>query len=130
MSAAIDTLTCLEEHGYSIAFEGGRLKVAGSTAPPPELEQLIVENRHRLAARALLTNPPAWLTKLFDLYWSGHETPVRLSAPSGKAEVYMVSVSIRNITAAVGAEIRLPRTRWPEIQPEVEEALGTWEGAA
>ncbi len=41
----------------------------------------------------------------------------------------MVSVSIKNICAAVAAEIGMDPLRWEAIREEVEEALGSWEGA-
>jgi hypothetical protein len=127
---AADLLARLQEHGYAVTFERGQLMVRGPAAPRPELERAIVENRDSLAARVLLSDPSAWLRQLFDLYWSGHETPVRLTAPSGKAEVFMVSVSIKNICAAVAAEIGAPVLEWERLRAEVEEALGSWEGAA
>jgi hypothetical protein len=129
MSAAA-TFAALETRGYVLAVEAGRLKVRGLQPPPPDLERAITEDRDALKARVLLSDPPGWLEKLFRLYWSGHETPVRLTGTSGKAEVFMVSVSIKNIAAAVAAEIGMPVLEWERIRPEVEEALGTWsEGA-
>ncbi len=129
MSGA-EVLSHLEKAGYVLTLADAELRASGPAAPPDELRVLVDKNRNALKAAVLLADPPVWLAKLFDLYWSGHETPVMRSAPSGKAEVYMVSVSIKNIVAAVGVELGIPRTRWPEILPEVEEALGTWEGAA
>ncbi len=129
MSAAA-TYAALESQGYALAIEAGRLKVRGLRPPPPELERAIAEERDALKARVLLSDPPPWLAKLFHLYWSGYETPVRLTGTSGKAEVFMVSVSIKNIAAAVAAEVGMPVLEWERIRPEVEEALGTWEGAA
>ncbi len=130
MSAAA-TFAELEAQGYALAVVGGRLKVRGPKAPPPELERAIAEERDALKARVLLGDPPEWLARLFNLYWSGHETPVRLSGgPSGGVETYLVSVSIKNICAAVAAEIGAPVLEWERLRPEVEEALGTWEGAA
>lgn len=123
-------LSRFEEASYVLTLMDTEIRASGPATPSDELRTLAEKNRDALKAAVLLANPPAWLSKLFDLYWSGHETPVRRSAPSGKAEVYMVSVSIKNIVAAVGVELGIPQTRWPEIRPEVEEALGTWEGAA
>jgi len=120
----------LTGRGYTLAVEDHRLRVRGAEPPPDDLDRAIAENRNALAARVLLANPPAWLARLFDLWWSGHETPVRLSGPSGAAEVYMVRVSIKNIAAAVAAEIGMDPLEWQRIRPEVEEALGSWEGAA
>jgi hypothetical protein len=119
----------LEERGYTLAVEGRRLQVRGPEPPPNELDREIVEHRDALAAHALLSNPPAWLEKLFKMWWDGTETSVKLSGPSGGAEVYMVSVSVKNIAAAVAAEIGMDPLQWERIRPEVEEALGTW-GAA
>ena len=129
MSASA-TFAELETRGYVLAVEAGRLKVRGLRPPPPELGRAIAEERDALKARVLLASPPPWLAKLFRLYWSGHETPVRLTGTSGKAEVFMVSVSIKNIAAAVAAEVGMPVLEWERIRPEVEEALETWEGAA
>src|SRR5215217_4294622 len=126
MSASA-TFAELETRGYALAVEAGRLKVRGPQPPPPELERAIADERDALKARVLLASPPPWLAKLFRLYWSGHETPVRLIGTSGKAELFMVSVSIKNICAAVAVEVGAPVADWERIRPEVEEALGTWE---
>jgi hypothetical protein len=107
-----------------------RLIVDGDEPLPPELREAVQESRDDLKATMLLVDPPAWLAKLFELYWSGHKTPVRLTGPSGKAEVYMASVSIKNISAAVAAEIGMAVLEWERIRPEVEEALGTWKSGA
>ncbi len=124
-----EVLDRFTDAGYRLWLEGGEIRASGPAPPGEDLRALAEEHSDRLKAAVLLSDPPPWLAKLFNLWWGGHETPVRLSAPSGKAEVYVVAVSIRNITAAVGAEIGLSRERWPEIQPEVEEVLGAWEGA-
>lgn len=129
MSGA-EVLSRFKAAGYILTLTDAEIRASGPATPPDELRTLADKNRDALKAAVLLANPPAWLSKLFDLYWSGHETPVRRSGPSGKAEVYLVSVSIKNIVAAVGVELGIPQTRWSEIHPEVEEALGTWEGAA
>jgi len=129
MSGAV-VLDRLEAAGYDLALEGGEIRASGPAEPPPDLRDLVEKNRTGLKAALLLADPPAWLARLFDLWWSGHETPVRLSGPSGAAEVYMVRVSIKNIAAAVAAEIGMDPLEWQRIRPEVEEALGSWEGAA
>jgi hypothetical protein len=128
--SAIATFTELTNGGYAVSLEGGRLKVRGCEPPPEDLEQGIVKHRDELKTLALLSDPPVWLGRLFDLYWSGHETPVRLTGTSGKPEVYLVHVSIKNICAAVAAEIGMPVLEWERIRSEVEEVLGAWEGAA
>jgi hypothetical protein len=107
-----------------------RLVVNGDAPLPEELRDCVKTSRDALKAALLLKDPPPWLAKLFDLYWSGHQTPVKLTGPTGKPEVYMVSVSIKNIAAAVAAEIGMPVREWERIRPEVEEALGTWKGGA
>lgn len=103
------------------------ITISGKEEPAPKLLKLIVETRDNLKAAALLSDPPAWLARLFDLYRSGHETPVKRSSPSGGTEVYMASVSIKNICAAVAAEIGIPVLEWEKLRPEVEEALDGWE---
>ncbi len=120
----------LEAAGYALALEGGKVRASGPAPPSEDLRALVEENRDGLKAAILLADPPAWLKKLSELYWSGHQTPVKLSGPSGGAETYLVSVSIKNITAAVAAEIGMDPLEWERIRPEVEEALGRWEGAA
>jgi hypothetical protein len=121
----------LEERGYTLSVQERRLQVRGPEPPPDELDREIVEHRDSLAARALLSNPPAWLAKLFGLWWNGTETPVRRTNPvTGKAEVYMVSVSSREIGTAVAAKIGMDPLKWEDIREEVEEALGRGEGAA
>ena len=57
-------------------------------------------------------------------------TTVRLTGARGKAEVFMVSVSIKNICAAVAAEIGVPVPEWARLRPKVEEVLEAWEGTA
>ena len=107
------------------------LIIDGDEPLPEDLREDVRTERDALKAAVLLDNPPAWLAKLFTLYWSGHETPVKLTSPaSGKAETYMVSVSIKNICAAVAAEIGAPVREWERLRAEVEEALGSWKGAA
>ncbi len=124
-----DVLARLNEWG-TVSLRDGRIEAQAGTPPPAELRALVDEHRDSLKAAILLMNPPPWLTRLFDLYWSGHETQVRLTGTSGKAEVFMVSVSIKNICAAVAAEIGAPVLEWERLRPEVEEALGSWEGGA
>lgn len=106
------------------------ITVRGDSEPVPVLTALIESSRDNLKAAILLEDPPEWLSSLFDLYWSGHETPVKRSSPTGGAEVYMVSLSVKNIAAAVAAEVGMPVLEWERILPEVEEVLGTWEGAS
>ncbi len=126
-----EVLSRFAEGGYSLALKGGEIAASGPAPPSAELRALAGENRDALKAAVLLADPPAWLAKLFDLYWSGHETPVKLSGgPSAGVETYMVSVSIKNISAAVAAEIGAPVLEWERLRPEVEEALGSWKGAA
>ncbi len=125
-----ETLSRFEEAGYVLTLEAGELRAFGPTAPPENLLALVEENRDGLKAAILLENPPEWLAWLFDLYWSGRETHVRLTGNSGKAETYLVSVSIKNICTAVAAEIGMPVLEWERIREEVEEVLGSWEGAA
>ncbi len=126
----VEVLSRFAEGGYSLALEGGEITATGPEPPAEELRALASENRDALKAAVLLASPPPWLSKLFRLYWSGHETPVRLTGTSGKAEVFLVSVSIKNIAAAVAAEVGAPVVEWERLRPEVEEALGTWKGAA
>src|SRR5215210_8756578 len=120
-----EVLTRFEEAGYALALDGPAIRASGPVAPPEELRALADKNRDALKAAVLLADPPPWLAKLFELYWSGHETPVRLNGGSGKPEVFMASVSIGNICAAVAAEIGVPVLEWRKLRPEVEEALGT-----
>lgn len=119
-----------EGAGYTLVLDGEELRASGPAAPTEELRALVDENRDALKAAILLEDPPEWLSRLCDLYWSGHETPVKRSSPAGGAEVYMVSVCIKNVAAAVAAEIGMPVLEWERILPEVEEALGSWEGLA
>ncbi len=125
MSAA--TLSRVTNEGYVVALEGGRLKVRGDAPPPEELRTLIAENRDALKAAVLLSDPPDWLAKLLKLYLSGRETEVRREDPAtGKAKVFGVRVSVKNICAAVAAEIGTPVLEWEHLRPEVEEALERW----
>ncbi len=138
---ATDLLARLREHGYTVTLEDGRLKVRGPRAPRPELERMIVENRDALKACVLLSNPPGWLAKLFELYASGRETRVRRIDPEkGGIRRYPVRVSLENIAAAVAAEIGMAASElagkegFTELVcakafPEVEEVARSWEAA-
>ncbi len=136
------------------------LSIDGDKPLSEELRESVKAHRNALKAAVLLVDPPAWLARLFDLYWSGDETPVKLTWPKnastqerldfgdggpeepsealpypqnlrgGKTEVFMVSLSIKNICAAVAAEIGAPVLEWERLRPEVEEALGSWKGAS
>lgn len=124
---ALGTLGALQERGYRATLDFSELVVKGPGPVPEDLRREIVADTASMKTAVLLSEPPDWLAKLFDLYWSGHETPVRLTSPvSGKVEVYIVSLSIKNIAAAVAAEIGMPVLEWERIRPEVEEALGAW----
>lgn len=125
-----EVLTRFEEAGYTLTLTRGEVRAAGPAAPPDQLRALADKNRDVLKAVLFLADPPPWLSKLFNLYWSGHTTPVKMNSPAGGVEVYMVSVSIKNIAAAVAAAIGMDALEWERIHPEVEEALGTWEGAS
>jgi hypothetical protein len=129
-----DVLARLSEAGYrfTVGLEPTQperhprtvIKIDGPDKPTAELAELIAEHRDALKAAVLLSNPPGWLERLFDLWFSGHETPVRLD--NG---VYMVRVSVKNIAAAVAADIGMDPLEWEKIREEVEEAMGSWEGA-
>lgn len=138
---AADLRARLEEHGYTAALEGGRLKVRGPAAPRSELDREIVEHRDALKACLLLSDPPEWLRRLFELYASGHTTQVRRTDPQQKGGTrrYPVRVSLANIAAAVAAEIRMAHKDIADergitdlvrgsILPEVEETLRRREG--
>ncbi len=88
-----------QEYSYTIAVDGGRLKVRGPAAPRPDLKRAIVENRNALAARVLLSALPAWLAMKRDLYASGHETKVRRIEPEkGGTKRCLVRVSVENMS--------------------------------
>lgn len=125
-----EVLSRFEEAGYALTLTRGEVRASGPAAPPDELRVLADRNRDPLKAVLFLAAPPPWLAKLFDLYWSGHTTPMKMNSPAGGVEVYMVSVSTKNIAAAVAAAIGMDALEWERIKPEVEEALGTWTGAA
>jgi hypothetical protein len=127
--SGLAVLEALDERGYQASLDLYELVVSGPGPIPDELRQTIVTDTPAVKAAVLLSTKPAWLTKLFDLYWSGHQTPVRLAGPGGKAEIFLVSLSVKNIAAAVAAEIGMPVREWERLLPEVEEVLGTWEEA-
>jgi hypothetical protein len=124
-----DLLARLREWG-SVSLHDGRIQAEAETPPPEELRILVDEHRDRLKAAMLLSDPPGWLLELFGRYRTGPETPVHRTGATGKSEVFMVSVSIKNICGAVAAEIRMPVTEWERIRGEVEESLGAREGKA
>ena len=118
-----EALAHLTDAGYVLALDGGEIRASGPTAPSEDLRAVVEKNRETLKAAVLLSNPPAWLSKLFQLWWSGQETPATRSGPSGKAETYMVRVGVREIAAAVAAAIGMDPLDWLAIREEVEEAL-------
>ncbi len=124
-----DVLEQLSAVGYETKLEGGKLMARGPVPLTDDLRSLVRDRSGAVKAALLLDDPPEWLEKLFELWWNGTETPVRLSGPSGGAEVYMVSVTVKNICAAVAAAVGMDPLQWAEIREEVEEALGR-EGAA
>jgi hypothetical protein len=144
-----DLLACLQERGYAAALEeGGRLKVRGPSAPPPELERSIVENKDALKTAVLLSDPPPWLWLMLERYASGHVTEVRRTVPKnqggqplldledageavvpypenlrgGKVVKCRVRVSLANIAAACCAAIGISPLEWERIRSEVEES--------
>ena len=129
MSAGADVLDSFVRAGYALTLEGDKIKVKGPGPPPEELREEAATNRERVGAALLLADPPPWLEKLFKMWWSGDETPIHRTNPAtGKAEVYMVSVTVKQISTATAAAIGMDPLKWPEIREEVEEALGSWEG--
>ncbi len=120
-SRGFEALETLQDAGYQVTVgleptapekhPRTVIKINGPEEPAPELAELIDENRDALKAAALLSNPPAWLEKLFELWFSGPKT------------------SVRHICAAVAAAVGMDPLEWERIRQEVEEALGSWEGA-
>ena len=86
-SKGFDALQTLRAAGYTFAVAceptepekhpRTLIKVNGPEEPAPELAELIAEHRDALKAAALLSDPPAWLARLFGLWWNGAETPAR-----------------------------------------------------
>ena len=129
-----EVLSRFEEAGYTLTIEGKELRATGAVAPTEELRVLVERNPDVLKAAVLLSDPPGWLTRLLDLYWSGHQTSVKMTLPrdsgtqarldfggqeepipaypenmhGGKTGIFMVSVFIKNICAAVTAAIGTP----------------------
>ena len=126
---ALATLDTLKERGYKASLDFAELVVKGPGPVPDDLRREIVADTAAVKAAVLLSDPPVWLSKLLDFYWSGRETPVRLTGNSGSAETFRVSVSVKNIAAAVAAEIGMPVMKWEKIRDEVEEALESWRAA-
>jgi hypothetical protein len=127
--SAAATLETLRGHGYQASLENTELVVRGPGPVPEPLRGEIVSDTVGVKTAVLLSDPPAWLEKLFEMWWDGTETPVSLSAPSGKAETYMVRVTVKQIATATAAKIGLDPLKWEMIREEVEEALGSWKGA-
>jgi hypothetical protein len=128
MSAGAEVLDRFSRTGYVLALEGVKIKIKGPGPPPEELRERAATNRERVKAAILLSNPPQWLEQLIKLWWSGEKTRVHRTSPAtGQAEVYLVAVTVKNIAAAVAAEIGMDPLRWEELREEVEEALGSWD---
>jgi hypothetical protein len=126
---ALATLEALQQRGYQASLDLFELVVKGPGPVPEDLRRKIQADTPAIKAAVLLSNPPQWLRKLFDLYWSDYDSPIRMTDPAtGKAAVYMVHVSISNICAAIAADVGMPVKDVERIRPEVEEVLGTWKG--
>jgi hypothetical protein len=83
--------------------------------------------RDALKTAVLLSGPLTWFKRLFRLYWDGTEKPVRLANPaSGNVEIYLVSLSIKNIAAVVAESIDIGGFQGEQIRPEVVETLRAW----
>jgi len=107
-----------------------RLIVEGDAPILEDLDASIRANRDALKVAVLLWDPPPWLAELIGRFWSGDERPVRLRSPaSARTEVYLVSLSSKNIAAAVATEIGASGCAWEAFVPLVEEALGVWQDA-
>jgi len=129
--SALATLDALQEQGYRATLESAELVVRGPGPVPEDLRTELRADTAAMKAAVLLVTPPPWLSKLFELWWNGTETPVQRPNPAtGQTEVYMVRVSVNNITALVAAEIGMDPFQWEEIREEVAEALARWEGPA
>ncbi len=120
------TLGALRTHGYRVSLDLAELVVRGPGPVPDDLRREIVADTAGLKAAVLLADPPGWLAKLLDLHRSGRETEVRRTDTSGKAKLFAVKVSLKNVCAAVAAEIGAPVLEWELLRPEVEDALGRW----
>jgi hypothetical protein len=127
MSAGTAVLDRFARTGYDLVLEDGKIRASGPNAPSEDLRALVEANRMGLKAALLLADPPEWLEKLFKMWWDGTQTPVTRSAPTGKAETYMVRVTVREIAAATAAAVGMDSLRWEEIREEVEEALARFE---
>jgi len=92
-----------------------RLLIGSGEPLPADLRQVLVDHRDELKAVLLLADPPEWLAQLLDLYTSGRETAVRRSDGH-----YTVRVSLKNIAAAVAAEVGASATEWERFLPDVE----------
>jgi hypothetical protein len=124
VSAGAEILDRFVWAGYELVLEDGKIKASGPTDPPEELRDLVEKNRGGLKAALLLADPPGWLEKQLELWWKGTETSVTRTNPAtGRAEVYKVRVTVREICAAVAAKIGLDPLEWHTIREEVEERL-------
>lgn len=147
------TLDALRAHGYRASLDLAELVVRGPGPVPDDLRREIVADTARLKAAVLLADPPAWLSKLGELYRSERTRRVKRTAlkvpreqqlldlglesgeaalpypdnlKGGKAVVCEVSMTIKAICAAVAVEIGSPVLEWERLRPEVEDALGRW----
>ncbi len=118
-----EILDRFETEGYVLALEDTEIWGAGPVEPSEDLRAIVDEDRDGLKATLLLAEPPAWLAKIIAMHKSGTKTPVRRTNEKGNPERYEVTVSVKNIAAAVAAAIGMPVIEWECIRPEVEEAL-------
>ncbi len=126
--SALATLGALQERGYWATLDRAELVVRGPGPVPEDLRTEIRADTTAVKAAVLLANPPAWLSKLFELWYSGHTTHARRTDPAtGQVKEYPVHVSIKNIAAAVAAAVGMDALEWEAVREEVEEALGSWD---
>lgn len=128
MSAGVEVLDRFVRTGYDLALKDGKIRASGPGEPPEDLRDLAEKNRDGLKAALLLADPPDWLEDLIKRWWDGAETPVRRTNPvTGKPEVYVVRVTVREIATATAAKVGMDPLDWIAIREEVEAALGSWE---
>jgi hypothetical protein len=97
-----------------------RLVVDGDDPLSDELRQWVKEERDVLKASLLLSAPPSWLVRLFNLY-AGSSNPLQENT-GGE----LPRPTLQTIAASVAEAVGIDAREREKVLPKVEEAARAW----
>jgi hypothetical protein len=97
-----------------------RLVVDGDDPLSDELRQRVRDERDVLKASLLLSVPPSWLVRLFNLY-AGSSNP--LQENTGRE---LPRPTLQTTSAAVAEAVGIDAREWEKVLPEVEAVALAW----